>query len=380
MTISQTASDVLSRARQGLTGRRRYTSVLDLVRSAYNKDPQAAEVRTLTVGSATNDKTYTESINGVSFSFTASSSTSVTEVAAGLAAAINAEPLIRGQVSAESAVGVITLTATYPGQSFTVTDDDAQLTAALVTAAATASAVAFGRAVVADGTFTSESELCGKLAQESAFTAQTDAAEINFVSGGNYDVTIRSGAGEVLAAVTVPADTNDADTATAIAAALNGALAADTVAVTAPGSAGELTFTAEIAGLEYDVEIAAPIGGIVVAWASGASASTSLIRALLGVSEWSQADPAASIGGLTGQYAATRPMAIVAKGSVWVDSAESPAAGGAVWVDLTTGSDAGKFYAAAGTNRVKLPKSLASWESDGLTSSDGIAALRLAVA
>ncbi len=384
MTISQAASDVLARSRQGIFGAWVFSSPLNSSLTALNSDPQAAQVDTVEFTGATNDKTYTAVINSVSVSFTADGTATQIEIANGWADAVNAEPLVRGQVAAVSdGVDTVTLTGLTPGQAFTLTEADAQITLASVTTAALAAAVGFGLAVAADGLNGSEPEQLGKLAQSTAFTAQVITLNMIFVASAIYTLTIRNGAGDVLTQISVDADTNTDTTAAAIVTALNDDLAAATVL--AAQVLGVITLTAEVLGTEISLEVGVNEEGgagdaiLSIVDTTGPSQATSLQRALLGASLHSSNDPTTTVGGTDGSYAANAGMRIGRTGVIWVESTETPAANADVFVELAVGDDAGRWFAASSATRVKLPRSLAQWERDGVTTSDTIAALRLSL-
>ena len=116
--------------------------------SLINSAPQTAQVSTITVSGFTNDKTYTVTLNEIPISYTADSSSSIAEVAAGLSAAINAEPAVSGLVSAEATATTVVVTSRFPGIGFTLTESDAQLSVAATTANDTSDPIPFGRGIV----------------------------------------------------------------------------------------------------------------------------------------------------------------------------------------------------------------------------------------
>jgi hypothetical protein len=231
MTISQRADQVLGQAKQGVAGQKVYTSHLDRSDTLLNSSPQAVQVSTATVTGATNDKAYILTINGIDVTFTSDASATLQEIANGLADAVNAEPLVRGQVSAVSDnVDTVTLTGLTPGLAFTLTEADAELTTALVTAAASAAAVPFARAVIDQGFAANGIDRLGALAAAVLFTAQVATISVVFGALDEYRVRVRDAdSGDLLAEVLVAANTDSATTASDIATALNAALPANSV-------------------------------------------------------------------------------------------------------------------------------------------------------
>jgi hypothetical protein len=383
VTVSQTALDPRARARQGFVGQiaafGRHVARMSLL----NSDPQAAQVDTVTVTGATNDKTYTITINGIDVSYTADGTATIAEIADGLAAAVEAEASVRGQVSAASdAVDTVTLTGQTPGLAFTIAEADAQLTTASVTAAASASAIPFGRLVVAvdDPNPDSGQTPLGRLATEGAFSTQTATLTATYAAAHDYTVIVRNPAtGAILASVKVAANTDDNTTATDIEAALAAALPANTVDEAV--ATNVVTLTSEVDGFEFEVTTFVEGGGagaLVLAETVPASIATSLHRAAIGISEWSRADEAAAIGDLVGEYPANHGFLAMTKGLIYVDRPGAVSRGDSVFVELAAGDDSGKLFTAGSSTRVELGS--LTWEADARDTSDGTATVRVDLA
>lgn len=384
MTISQQANDVRTRARQGSLGAPVFATPLGRRLTVLNDDPQAVQINTATP-TAVNDAVYTLTVDGVSVAFTADGSATVAEITAGVAALAEAEPLIRGKFNIIATAFTVNLIGLNPGVVSVV---EASSTAgtfviALVQAAATADPVGFARLVIDDGSPDDAVDLVGRLAKSASLVAQVATANMIFVASATYLVTVKDETGTIIAQGETAADTNDADTATAIAATMNGLLPANSVL--AAGGATFVTFTAELAGRQFSVEMgtneAGQAGGALgaVVATTGPDNTTSVNLAALGVSMFSEIDPTTTIGGTEGQYAANAGMVVMASGNaIYVERPTTPVAtrGAAVFVELDgTGSDAGKFFTADSATRVRLTG--ATWERDGRTASDGVAALRV---
>lgn len=391
MTISQGfgSSDTRSRARQGIPGAWVYADRNRASACGINSSPQTAQVGTIVVDTATASATYTWTINGVEMTYVADSSVDTTEVAAGIAAVINAEPLVRGQVRASAVTATVTLTATTAGSvgSFTASDSDAKLTTTEETTADDdADDVAFGRAIMSQGYASSESERLVCVPTTAKFSAQVYTLSIAFVDTTKIGVTvweIRGSERIRLASVTETSATNRDTTIDALIVSLNAELPANTVLAAADNAtATAIVFTAEIAGLEFEVtwhigDEGASLPAISGTNTTGPNEATSLHRAWAGISLYSPSSEAAAVGDTTGVWGANEGVEYAKRGVVWVDSTQSPTEGDVVYVELTAGATAGRFYTDASSTRVALSRQVARWERDGLTASDSIAAVRL---
>tara|TARA_Y100000114_G_scaffold122223_1_gene117530 strand:- start:234 stop:1445 length:1212 start_codon:yes stop_codon:yes gene_type:complete len=229
----------------------------------------AAQVTTVQVASAANDTTYTLSIGedagsliAVTFT-TPSSGNTTTTVATGIANAINAKVGVSNIVFASSASDTVTITGRQKGASatFTVSESDARLnTPSTTTSAGDATAIPFGVMVERS----SATKAVGTAAIGSAIGSGTYTAQI--AKSVDLGSTLTIAAGDVLSltvsgdfdglgvkdfTVTQPHHTDENTTIDYAVAGLNGALPANSVAVTE--SANVLTFTAEVAGVGFTV-------------------------------------------------------------------------------------------------------------------------------
>ena len=371
--IRQSWGDVRSRARQAIPG---MALLLLLSATLINDDPQAVQIRTYTVDTATNGATYDLEINGQAISVVAASGVD-TAIASQLAAAINAEPLAGAVCVAVASGADIVCTGRTPGLAWAATESDAKLSVAATQEAASADPVAFGVAIKDTGYNGAEPERTGALAK--GFTAQVATLDYTYQSGSTLGARIyevRGAERHLLADAQVAQATSKNASTTALVDQLNAALPADSVLAANAGASGyELTLTAEVAGLEIAVEVysddhagSAPS----VAATTGPSQATSLGRAFAGVSLYDAASEAPSVGAGAGQYAANAGMVVGFEGDIWVASSETPAQGGTVYVDVSTGL----FYATAGASRVALSRDTARWLRAGRTG-DAIALLHV---
>jgi hypothetical protein len=390
-SISQGFGDVRSRARQGVVGDWVYSDPTRRSGFGLNQSGQAAQVTTVTLTDQGDDDDVIITINGIDVSINSGTGQTLAQVGADLAEAINAEPLVRGQVSASFVTATLTLTGLTPGLAFTVSiasDPDSWLSSVTTTtSAAEADAVPFGRVVINDGVNSGETERLVALADTGEFTAQViTATPSGYVADAEIRVAVYEvrGSERILLADVSETSATDLDTTLdAIVVSLNAQLPANSVlAASTPATATALTFTAEIAGLEIDIDVGADDDGAsvptwAVAYTTGPSVATSLHRAFEGVSLYSASDEAAAVEGEEGEYAANAGVHYAKRGVVWVESDETVTAGGTVYVELTAGATAGRLYAAASSTRVALSKAVARWERDGLTATDSLAAVRL---
>jgi hypothetical protein len=388
--ISQGFGDVRSRTRQGIVGDWVYSDPTRRSRGGLNAYPQAVQITTVTVTDQGDGDDVVITINGIDVEYATGTGKDLATIGAELAEAINAEPLVRANVRASFDTATLTLTGLNPGISFTVSiasDPDSVLSAVTTTqAAATATAIPFGRAVVFNaynpgnaGNALGETERLVMLPLAAAFDAQVITATVVNGVATARNIRVWQVRGEERIAVVDTVYTGNATEATeaaAIATAVNAAAPANTVLADDDGAA--VTFTAEVPGTEIYVEIEqATAGDITFAETTGPNAETSLVRAWEGVSLYSRAQEAASLTSEEGQYAANAGVEYAVRGVVWVESDEAVTRGGTVYVETASGATCGRFYATSSATRVALPRQIARWERDGLVGTDSLAALRL---
>ena len=364
MTISVRSSDIRGRSLQGGVGSHAYADQGDVLLTLVNKDPQASQIDTLTVGGAFSAGTvYTFSINGFELAYTSvAGDTDLNGVAASIADLINGELSVRGQVAAEAALAVVTITGNYPGSSFTLAESDANLSTASVQAAATADAVPFG--VLCCSLGYEDNQRLGFKAAASKLTAQEDTLTVTYAAGEEYMVQIDVDGESYI--IKVDADTDDATTAAALEAAINGAMPANTVIAAAV--LGVVTLTAEVAGKPFKLAKGTKLDAANMVLAHAASGrATDLNKAAAGAALRAYDEEG-------NEYPANAGVKALAKGHMWVENSQSPAAGDDVYVELD-GADAGKFFNSSSSTRVKLDG--ASWEYASRESADGVALLKL---
>lgn len=370
MTISIRASDITERVAQAICGMLAESGRNSVIRTYTNYSPAAAQVTTVEITGAS-AQTYTLVINNVTVEVVADGSDTVTTIAAEFVSKINAEPLIRGQVSASNAAGVITLTGTSPGVSFTVTESETDIgSPSTTTAAADAAAVGFGLAIMKNGFGSGSIDEAGQLGKKvatAAFTAQVDTWAPTYVASGTLTLGVRY-RGIIYSASEIAATDLNA-TLDALAATLNDLLPANSVvAASTPSTATAITLTAEIAGEEF--ETFWDLGGEgastpVVTFSTNKGIATSLVQALAGVSLYALDEAASTVGSSDASYPAYAGMKVLEEGRVWVENTETLALGDAVYCDTATA----KFSNATGSTKVLIPNYKwirSSRSSDGL--------------
>lgn len=388
MSVSQGFGAVRSSMPWWILGALIERSSNDEIRTALNQHPQAAEVWTADITDPGDDIEMSIVVNGVTVTYDTGTGGDADSIGAGLAAAINAEPLVRGQVTASFDAGtdVLTLTGNTAGQAFTASEDSSGIASlAQSVAADSADPIEFGRAVIRTG-FQKTDELV-VLAASARFDAQViTITPSGYVAGAILTARVYEvrGAERVLLAEVSETSATDLDTTLdALAAGLNAALPAASVVVAAtPATATALTFTAEVGGLEIEAELASDDSGASIptsakAYTTGPSEATSFHRAFRGVVMRDHATEATTIGGTETQVPANGALSYVRKGPIAVASAEAITAGADVFVELGVTADLGKFFAAGSATRVAVSRARAVWERDADTNTGSLAALRL---
>jgi hypothetical protein len=203
--------------------------------SLVNSAPQAAQVTTVTVTGATNNKTYTVTLNEIPISYLSDGSASIAEIAAGLAAAISAEPAVSGLVSAAATSTTVVVTSRFPGIGFTLTESDSELTVATSPANASASPIPFGRGIVrvepGDYSFPGNAGQC-RLPVAADFSGAQAILSFTAANSQPYSVSIITDAETVVASITSDGSATALEIATALITPINAASAGITASIT----------------------------------------------------------------------------------------------------------------------------------------------------
>lgn len=326
--------------------------------SYTNDDPRAAQVDTVTIDTATDTEVYSIFIDGIEISFTAASAVEA-DIATGLAAAVNAEPLVNGRVVATTSTADLILTASVPGVGFTTAEGQnaAKMTLVNTTANATAAAVEFGRAVMANG-LSSGSNKLAKLVDAATMTALqftlTPVPGAGTSITYSVDVTV-DGVG-YHAQFTDDGTPTVAEIVTGLQAELAAVLPAS---VTAVDNTTNLLLNAATAGQGFSVAVGtddAAASSITVASNSG----DVLDDKIVGVTLRDLTETTSIIDGESANYPGGSAMGVMHDGRVFVEVEEDlsdPSDGVYVRVAASGSLDKlGGFSTAAGTGLVKWNK------------------------
>ena len=356
-----------------------------------NKDPQAKQSDSLTMGSAAST-TFT--FDGVLYTVTTGSGTAAGDALL-VKAYMESQGAIYGAVDLSIGTTAITLTAKQPGFSYTLASGT-NSTAASITAVDLADPISFGRAVIKagypdGGTLNVDDTMeAARIADENAFTTQLTRWDFDELTGAgdNPGMIIELVGSDVPSfEVVTDWDTNEDTTLDNLAAAVNGKLVdmgidgyLTAVGPTGAPGAGQVQISAEISGVEFKASAFCDDASIVItedAATVSASSRTSMHRAFAGMSLRSVQE-ATSLNPSAASIPGNSQFSVAEKGDVWVENAEAVGYLAQVYVDLTVGAGAGKFYAASGTNRVPLSRNKLEWMKSGRSlDSEALGYLRL---
>jgi len=389
--VFQGALDVLGRQRIGAPGDSAAYSDSDRTSTAFNSSPEAVQITTVTMTDQGDDDDVIITINGYDVEYNTGTGLALAAIGAAFAAAINGDERVRGDVRASFDTATLTLTGLTPGETFTVSiasDPDSVLSAVTTTqAAAESAAIPAGRLCIVQTNSDAHSaeELCA-IAKSSLLTAQVITFTCTYVASAIVKASIYEirgservhlGSGIFVSATDLNA------TLDGLAAAINTALAANTVlAASTPATATDITLTAEVLGLEFDVELEHVSGGasspvFTKTYTTGPSPLTSIARAALGVSQRPNDEEVSTIGGTDPEWPGSAGVRLWKESQVIVESDEAITNGGTVYVELGVTADNGQFFAADSATRLALPKAMAEWRRDGGVSAHSVAVVRL---
>jgi len=378
----QRASDARDRQPIGFIGD--FTRNLDYKSiSMVNSNPQAAQVQTISVPAAPdNATTYKVVIDGASCEYLTDGTATQAELGEGMRDAINDKPAARRLCVASYTGGVITLTGVWPGVSWTTTVNSAETTQDLgvpttTTTAADADAVSFGRAMVHAGYVTDEGTPKGYVPVSTDFAAQVITFTYGSVGAGDEATLEIEFQGRKLSEVATY-NASQTQTLVDLIGLMNTALDAEFgagLSVLLASDATTITLTSDVAGSEFDAtSFVMGAGTAAKAYTTGPSISTSLLRALAGVSVRRLDVENATIGGDDPVYAANQGVEVAVRGHgvVQRDTTETWAYGDEVYVSLAAATK-GRFYNTAtasfvwiGTNKAQIQRQEHSTTSDGL--------------
>lgn len=365
MTISQGAVDVRTSLLPYILGLCVWDLRAERV-SMVNSQPQTRCTGTVVIATATNSQLYEISPTDHNSStylgaYTADSSTSKAEVADGLAAALNDTPHSGFDIVSDG-VDTITFTATAPGPDYDFSlaeGTGSALMTTTVTGAVAASNVAVGVGCM----FTSlgdDGEYIGACVEDDYLTTQVDTITVDYSAAEEYSISVTVD-GETYSVGPIVADTNDATTATAIRAALNAILPANTVIVT--GATDQVIMTAEVAGKAFKTSVGL-LSGTIARLAlvhTTALITADINKVFLGVSELSY-DTEIPQGSTDAVYPAGTGVRVIKRGKIAVSAhSETIAVGDPVYIETASGATKGHFYKASSATRILLPSTRAKW-------------------
>ena len=371
-TIALRADQIRTRSPQWLIGMLADSNYLNDCDSAVNSDPQSVDVWTIEVAAASNSFDYQVTVDGTTVTYTSDPSATVLEIAQGLRAALNVEPIIGARfIATDDGVDTITLTGLTPGDVGVVTDNTGDLTTTHTTTAASAESIAFGRLVMPSSpAFDDGAPLC-KLAKSSTMTAQVDTLTVDFAAGERYTVSLAI-EGRTYS-VDVLADTDDATTATAIRAAINAIMPANSVV--ASGATDQVILTGEVAGKVF-VTALGLVSGTTARLALAYTTVGTDVNDALGISLHTYDESDTEIETDTIVYPANAGVHFARSARVAVASSETVTNGGKVYVELGVTADNGKFFATTSATRVLLSR--CKWErNEDSSADDDVAVLRI---
>lgn len=332
MTISQRA--VRGHRAPGVAGGLYDISGLNDETYFVNAFPQAKQVSTVAVSTATASADYVLSVNGVEITYTAKASGDTTAtIAAAIAQAVNENPIARGQVVATSAAAVITLESTLPGLGFEASHADAKLGAVTEEQeAAKAEAIGFGRLCIRSGGANNAAydNRQGRLASASDLTQSEVTLDVAGTDVATLSVRVNGVNHTKVGAVA------------ALRAALN-----DIEGLTVSGSTTKVIIKA-------DVGAAFELLGVSMATIDSQVVGDDLNELAIGISRRTYDEESTYKTGLVG-YPGNAGVVALRRGRIWIACSEDVVEGAPVYVALA-GDDAGKLFASPGAGRVALSR------------------------
>lgn len=347
-----------------------------------NEDPQAVQQDTVQLGAYVLGKTYSIRLLGFLVSYVATAADAdLAGVAISFAARINADPNLRGQVSAAADGNDVDTAGNQPGFVYTLTAV-VETTIVSVQSATSASEIPFGRMVLHKGYSTvahrAASQL-GRLADSNAFTGQTDTVTVTlYDAASTYIVEVLTDDG-YLAVFVVPANTDESTTAADIRAAIDADVVLAAKNLLTAGAVDGFRLTSSTAGFGFRISVSVFAGaGTIEHTVDDYSISTSLLLARAGVSILSYDGEAAARESDITVHLPNEPLDVLTDGLIWVEldgTEAAPTFGGAVYVDLTPGDTAGRFYTVIAAGRVLLVGAL--WERGANNGTDLIGQIKV---
>lgn len=336
------------------------------------------QITTVEVTGVTNSAVHSLDItyNGatVRVSFTADGSATTAEVAAGLEAALDAEPELGGLFAASVSSSTITLTGRVPGQSW-VASQAGSLVATITDtqSAANATQIPFGRGVVQRESYPREALLPSTANDTLKVVHATPTATNSALYTISVSFNLGDGQGRRTVSFSYTADGSATaqEIVEAMQAGLDGAMPANSIAVTEDNA--KLIFTSEVPNLDFVVTGTTST----TAWTIEVATALVPLR-FLGVTLQSHTLIQDANG--VAAYQGGDPMSIAQEGHVAVelDANITPSVGDPVWCRCSaSGSEVlGAFRDAQdGADCIFIPN--AQWVEDSAYTYSGVRVAKL---
>lgn len=346
-----------------------------------------AQISTVTVDSAQNATLYSLDIlppgyeSPIVVSYTSDGTATTTEIAAGLAAAVDADAAASGWFDTGAVSNVLTLTGQALGIVVSVSSSAASasdLTIAVATAAASGGSYSFGH-VVNLVTFDSASG-AWNVSAPAMPAAGTLVLACTHAGSASYSVqvaarNINTGVVALPNAISFAAGGSASATAAAAVVAADGIFGAGSTVTSVAGSDITITITAPLPNEFSDIVTAPTASGGGGSESLGVTSMTpagAFLRS--GVVMDYDVTPSASFGVSPTATQAGDAVSVAEGGlSVFVsDPGVAVTAGAAVYVETAAGANQGRVYTASSATRYLLPD--ASWIQGGVTLSNGASA------
>lgn len=347
-----------------------------------------AEARRLTVDTYSGGATYTWTLLGFAQEYTESGDVNEAGVAAKIAGVILADPFTAGMVFAEADGANVNVTDLRTGRTFTLTTDDGNLTASLVTAASEGTRIPVGRVVL----FASPSGAADDATTpQGAANSVVGLARTALVQARTYDLVVDTNEAGVLihgaihlrhveetprrfvVAMGATAD----DTVNAINAAITAlGLPAGSVSATPDTGDDKVTVAAATAGygFTFEAHLGVATTGAITVDPVAADPFTDVANMIAGIALLREDLEHETIDGESTTayvYPVNALSTVAAEGMVAIPAGDTNLGGGSLFLGLGAGEE-GVLFGAYGAGRVPLPSSvMQAWRRPPVGTTEG---------
>lgn len=327
-------------------------NTLLMSRSRVNASGSVVEIVTV-VNVAANTTVYSLTVEGMAISFTSGGAASQASISTGLAAAANADAILRSILIATAPGNDLILTAREAGTTLEVVSTGAgSLTPTTSPVSAEASTLDYARFVFRDvntprGVILPSASLLS--AQEVVLTPTAE----NTIT---YTVSVTTGGVTYLATYLSDGSATDAEIVNGILALLNAQLPA--LSVLAANDGDTLKLTAEVVGVPFTYGYGATSATAI--WAVSGQLegpSTDVVRMIEGITFIGDNKEARTIGGDDAKFAPNDDVDVATWTDIYMEISSATEAS-SVYLGLS-GAEAGKVFTASSSTRRLLPPSLA---------------------